>query len=408
MNKKGPIIGVIIVGVILLLLLPTYSSPTTSSQMELALFIWSVGAMIVLLMIFASSIARGIKILVAPIEKRLAKRPFARFFTKKILFLLVTVFLAYTLLFVIPRLAPTNPAEVAVRKITVQPGMTPEKVEAMREKYYDLFGLNKPIAEQYYSFWKRVLTMDFGLSISRYPKSVANLIMDSLGWTLVLVIPVWILAFIVGNYLGAWAAFSKNKLIHAYYTFSVYLNSAPYYWFALILVFVFAVKLGWFPTARAYTPGLTPSLSLRFISDAAYHYALPFLSLFISGIGNWCTGMRAMTIYERQSDYVYYARQMGFGEGKLRKYAQRNAILPQVTGLPIILSSLIGQTMLVEIVFGWPGLGTLALGAARNLDYPLLEGLFVITVVVVLIGNFLMDIIYGFIDPRIRTGYVGG
>jgi peptide/nickel transport system permease protein len=118
--------------------------------------------------------------------------------------------------------------------------------------------------------------------------------------------------------------------------------------------------------------------------------------------------MRAMTIYERQSDYIFYSKQLGFTESKVRNYAQSNAILPQVTGLPIILSSLIGQTLLVEYIFGWPGLGTLAYQAVTAIDYPMIQAIFLITVGLVLIGNFLIDIIYGFIDPRIRTGYVGG
>jgi peptide/nickel transport system permease protein len=118
--------------------------------------------------------------------------------------------------------------------------------------------------------------------------------------------------------------------------------------------------------------------------------------------------MRAMTIYERQSDYIYYSQQMGFTRNKLRKYAQRNAILPMITGVPAMFGSLIGQTMLVEYVFGWPGLGTLLFSSVQAVDYPLMQGIFVFAVLVVLIGNFLIDILYGFIDPRIRTGYVGG
>jgi peptide/nickel transport system permease protein len=287
--------------------------------------------------------------------------------------------------------------------------MTSTRLADMRERYTKLFGLDKPLIDQYGLFWKRVLTLDFGTSIAYNQKSIGSLIGYALVWTLILIIPAWILSFIVGNnYLGAKAAFSKNKFVHAFYTIAVYLNSAPYYWFGLILVYALAVNLRLFPSSGTSTPFLEKTLSPRFLLDVGYHYVLPFLSLFITGIGNWCTGMRAMTIYERQSDYIYYSKQMGFRDGKLRKYAQKNALLPQITGLPIILSGLIGQTMIVEYVFGWDGLGTVMYQAVTAIDYPLMQAVFVFTVLLVLIGNFLMDIIYGFIDPRIRTGYVGG
>jgi len=334
--------------------------------------------------------------------------PFTRFFCKKLAFLFIAIFLSFTLLFILPYFMPSNPVDMMMARIAARPGMT-ARLEAMRERYTKLFGLDRPLIDQYGLFWKRVLTLDFGTSIAYYPNSIGPLIGYALVWTLVLIIPAWILSFIVGNYLGgAKAAFSKNKFVHALYTIAVYLNSAPYYWFGLILVYALAVSLRLFPSSGAFSPLLKPSLSPRFLLDVGHHYVLPFLSLFITGIGNWCTGMRAMTIYEKQSDYIYYSKQMGFRESKLRKYAQKNAILPQVTGLPIILSTLIGQTMIVEYVFGWPGLGTVMYQAVTAIDYPLMQAVFVFTVLLVLIGNFLMDIIYGFIDPRIRTGYVGG
>jgi len=339
----------------------------------------------------------------------LFKKPFAKFLIKKLVFLLVAIFLSFTLLFILPYFMPSNPVDMMLARIAARPGTTPERLKEMSERYTRLFGLDKPLIDQYGLFWNRVLTMDYGISIAYYPNSIGPLIGEALIWTLILIIPAWILSFIVGNnYLGAKVAFSKNKFVHAFYTIAVYLNSAPYYWFGLILVYALAVNLRLFPSSRAFSPLLIPSLSPRFLLDVAYHYVLPFLSLFITGIGNWCTGMRAMTIYEKQSDYIYYSKQLGFRENKLRKYAQKNAILPQVTGLPIILSSLIGQTMIVEYVFGWPGLGTVMYQAVTAIDYPLMQAGFVFSVLLVLIGNFVMDIIYGFIDPRIRTGYVGG
>lgn len=341
----------------------------------------------------------------ARIKKSFAKRPFARFLIKKLIFLLVTIFLSFTLLFILPYFMPSNPVDMMIARVAASQ-QDISRLTAMRDEYIALFGINKPLTEQYVLFWQRVLTMNFGTTITTNDR-VEVLVGQALVWTLVLIIPVLILEFIVGTSLGARIAFSKNRFLRAIYTILVYLTSAPFYWFGLILAYVFAVNLRWFPAYRGYSPYLKPSFSLSFFLDVAYHWVLPFLSLFIAGLGGWCSGMRAMTIYERQSDYIYYSQQMGFRGNKLRKYAQRNAILPLITGVPAMFGSLIGQTMLVEYVFGWPGLGTLLYDAVQKIDYPLMQGIFVFTVLVVLLGNFLVDILYGFMDPRIRTGYVG-
>jgi peptide/nickel transport system permease protein len=147
---------------------------------------------------------------------------------------------------------------------------------------------------------------------------------------------------------------------------------------------------------------------LNWFLDAVCHYILPFLSLLGVGIGGWAIGMRAMMVYEMESDYMQYSKQLGFSRVKLRSYAARNAILPNFTWIPVALSSLISQTLLVEIVFRYPGIGSLMYSAVFAADYPLIEASFVIIILIVLVGNFLSDLLYGVIDPRIATGYVGG
>ena len=260
---------------------------------------------------------------------------------------------------------------------------------------------------QYIDFWKRFFTFDFGLSYWRYPHSISDLVLHALPWTLVLVIPVIPIGFFVGNWIGSRAAFYGGKLNSFIYILSNYVYRAPYYWFALILMMIFGVELKWFPLYGAYSPRwLHPVLSLDWILDAAWHYCLPFLSLVGLGIGGWAVGMRAMVLYELESDYIQYCEQLGFRKNKLRKYIVKNAILPNFTWLPMNISGLISQTLLVEVVFGYPGLGTLAYNAIFAYDYPLIEATFVISVLIVLVGNFLCDIIYGILDPRIGSEYV--
>jgi len=401
-------VAVTMIGVLILALFLFFFPSVISHQKSFAFFVLAFGALLLGPQTIARSEETGIKKFLALFRDLFTRNPFARFITRKVFFLLFTLFLSLTLVFIIPYLMPVNPLDIVMSRLAARPGATPLQIETMYQRYNVLFGLDKPIIVQYGLFWKRVFTLNFGVSISFYPNTTMSLVLYALPWTLSLVIPIWILTFIVGNTLGGWAAFSKNKFIHTLYTIAVCLNTSPYYWFGLILVYIFAVKLRWFPSGGAYNSFLMVSLKPRFLLNVLYHYILPFLSLFLTGVGNWCTGMRAMTIYERQSDYIFYSKQLGFTENKVRNYAQRNAILPQVTGLPIVLSALIGQTLLVEYVFGWPGLGTLTYQAVTAIDYPMIQAIFLITVGLVLFGNFLVDIIYGFIDPRIRRGYVGG
>jgi peptide/nickel transport system permease protein len=188
----------------------------------------------------------------------------------------------------------------------------------------------------------------------------------------------------------------------------MYLSIMPYYWFGMILIYVFGVALHWFPLSGAYSRiWLKPQWdNLNFILDVLHHYALPFLSLIAQGIGGWALGMRASVASQVRSAYTLYMRNLGFSFKKLRERVERNAILPNFTWLPMSFSGLVGQTLLVETVFGYPGIGSLMYDAAFSLDYPMLEATFLITMLIVLVGNLICDIIYGLLDPRIGSRYV--
>jgi peptide/nickel transport system permease protein len=340
------------------------------------------------------------------------KSPFALFLYKKLLMLLITFLVAATLLFVIPRLMPASPVDMMVARLKNPYGSgglaSPIPVEVLRKIYIEKFGLDKSIEIQFLDFWKRIFTMDFGVSFFRYPMKVVDLVVSALPWTLVLVVPAPIIGFIIGNWIGSRAAMnSKSKLNNILYYFALYGSVLPYYWFALILVYVFAADLKWFPVYGAYSDKwLGPTLSLEWAFDAIYHWILPFVSLMGVGIGGWATGMRASIESQSQSTYIEYSKKIGFSPEKLRKYMQRNAILPNFTWLPMTFAYLIGQTLLVEIVFGYPGIGTLMYNAAYSSDYPMLEATFVVLMITVLVGNFICDIIYGILDPAIGARYV--
>ena len=336
--------------------------------------------------------------------KRIFAHPFTRFVGKKIVFYLIVTFLALTFIFLIPRMMPGNPVDQMIPPGTTDAGRLRLRVEL--ERY---FGLDKPLHLQYLDFWANLARGNLGLAVMRGYNflPVADVVLEKLPYTLALVVPVLFISFFVGNWIGARAAYAKGKRGEAVYFTSVFASQMPFYWFAMVLLFLLAVNVRLFPTQGTFSPRLIPGWNFGSFVDVLYHYALPFLTLVIITTGGWATGMRSMTLYELNSGYIQYARQLGFRDKKLISYAQRNAILPQFTGMNINLNNLIGMTMIIEMVFRWDGIGLLALQAVLARDYAMMLGTFLVTMVVVVLGNFLVDIAYAFLDPRIKTGRGG-
>jgi peptide/nickel transport system permease protein len=333
--------------------------------------------------------------------------PYTKFVGKKGAFYLVVIIVSLTFTWAVPRYMPGNPINALL-----QPPPTGLSQDA-RDNWMEIqnfiieeFGLNKSIGEQYLDFWRGILRLDFGTSY-RHQEPVLGFMIPYMLFTMSLVIPVLFISFQIGNWIGAKVAFMEGKKSKFIYYLLIFVQSAPFYWLGLIFYVIFISELKLFPTYGAWDPEYIPGLPGNILSDVGqflYHYASPFLALLISQTGGWATGMRAMTLYEKDSEYLLYAQQLGFKQNLIRRYAKRNAILPQVTGLNMNLNALIGQTIILEALFGWPGLGSMNISALGARDYPLIVGGFLITLLIVVVGNFLLDILYGFIDPRIRTG----
>jgi peptide/nickel transport system permease protein len=291
------------------------------------------------------------------------------------------------------------------------PGLTDEGWRTLKPVLEAYFGINKTLLEQYADFWKNLFQGNLGYAVmSDYNfQPVAAVVLRKLPYTLALVLPVLFIGFFVGNWIGAKAAQVKGGMGKVVYFTSVLFSQMPFYWFAIILLFLFAVNFKIFPTRGTFSMPLRyiPGLNLESFLDLLSHYWLPFLTLLIVTTGGWATGMRSMTLYELDSGYILYAKQLGYRDKKLISYARRNAILPQFTGLNVNLNNLIGMTMIIEVVFAWDGIGFLAYSAVLARDYFMMLGTFLITMVVVILGNFLVDISYAFLDPRIRTGREG-
>jgi len=311
-------------------------------------------------------------------------------------------------IFALPRAIPGNPLAVRLAQIFQQFQANPDLIKAVEKKLMEEFGMDKPLHLQFLEFIGRLVRGDLGTSIAFYPRKVADLVFIYLPWSLGVLIPATLTSWIVGNLLGALAAYKRKTAVdNVLLSFFLTLSQTPYYWLAMLLLYVLAVSLKIFPMSGAYSPLMMPALTIPFILDMLHHYILPFLSIVIGATGGWAIGMRAMVIYELEADYVRYADSLGLPDNKMIRYVFRNSMLPQITGLAINLGVILGGSLITELVFSYPGTGFLIFRGLSTLDYPLIQGTFVLLISTLLLANFIVDLIYAYVDPRIRTGYVG-
>ena len=328
-----------------------------------------------------------------------------KFLLRRFFFLLLTYVIATTIVFILPRAIPGNPLSQILANLSQVAQANPEAIRAAEKALMDQFGVGKPVIVQYVEFVGRALKGDLGTSITYYPRKVVDLIVPVIPWTLILLLPATLTAWWLGNTLGAIAAYRRNTWVDKWVlTISMVLSQVPYYWLGMILIYLFGVKLGWLPVQGAYSQGTIPSFSLEFFLDALKHYILPFLSIVISAMGGWAIGMRVMVVYELGSDYAFFSEYLGMSDKRIYKYAFKNSILPQITGLALSLGGVLGGALITEIVFNYPGTGYLLFKALTTLDYPMIQGIFIILIASIYLANFIMDFMYALIDPRIRLG----
>lgn len=327
-----------------------------------------------------------------------------RYIGRKSFVYLLTFIVAVTINWMIPRFMPGDPVRSMLTRASID---DPDALARMTDYYNEVFGLDKPLYEQYFSFWAGLFRGDLGVSVMLYPQEVTDVILRAVPYTLALLLPAILLSWIIGNRFGAFAARSKildNTLLPVGYV----LTATPYMWLALLLAWSLGIVAGIFPTSGGYSFSLRPEFSWLFISSLITHWVLPFLSMFIVALGGWAIGMRNLIIYELEADYSNYLKSLGAPRKLIRRYAFRNAMLPQITGLAVQLGTVIAGALLTEIVFNYPGLGSLILDSLNSRDFFLLQGVFLFVVVGVLIANFIIDIIYVLVDPRTRVQMTGG
>ena len=329
-------------------------------------------------------------------------KEYRNYYLKKLAWFGVTLVVAFILNFILPRLMPADPvAGIAARMAQGTSNAT--GVQAVYEQYTKLFATDKPMVEQFFIYVKNVVRGDFGYSISEYPRTVADVIRSSIMWTIALQFPAIIVGWILGNSLGALAAYLKGNFDRLLLPFSIFLSSIPAFGMAVILLVVFAVDLNIFPTSGGYGYDMLPNSSAEFMWSVIVHYQLPFWSIVLITIGGQAIGMRSMAIYELNADYVKYARFLGIKDSKIIRYVFRNAMLPQITGLALSIGTMISGALVAEIIFSYPGLGSTILTAVLGGDYPLISAATLIITIMVLVAFFVLEILYGLIDPRIKV-----
>lgn len=331
----------------------------------------------------------------------------ARYLGRKSVWFLVTLVVALVLNFLLPRLIPGNPVDAIVAQMTRGGGASGDALKEIHETYMREFGLDKPLWEQFFVYVGQLLQGNFGTSFAQYPASVNQLIGQSVGWSIAVQLPAIVIGWIVGNTLGAVAAFKSGWFDRSAYLGSIFASSIPYYCLAILLLFIVGVKLGALPVGGAYSFGQTPAPTFQFFGDAITYFWLPFWSLVIGFIGGQAIGMRSMAIYELGSDYVNYARGLGIRDSRIVRYIFRNAMLPQISGLALAIGGMIGGALVTELVFSYPGIGTLLFSAISANDYPVIQAVTLLITLAVLVANFLSDILNGLIDPRIRAAQTG-
>jgi len=320
------------------------------------------------------------------------------FILRRLVFYAVTAWVALTINFFIPRLMPGNAVQSVMAKF---PNLQPSAYRALEA----LLGVGHPgsLWSQYVSYLDDIFHFNFGTDVSQYPAQVSTLLGETIPWTLTLVGTATVIAFLIGTGLGIVAGWRHGGTLDRVLPGLMFLQAIPYFFFALILVELLAIKVHVFPIGQGYSQGLIPGWHWDFISSALYHSLLPALTIVLTSIAGWMLQMRNVMITTSGEDYVIAAQAKGLPSRRvIYTYAARNALLPQLQGFGLAVGFVVSGALVMEIVFSYPGIGLLLLNAVTSNDYPLMQAIFLVITFTVLLANMIVDIIIVFADPRAR------
>ncbi|OLF06129.1 peptide ABC transporter permease [Actinophytocola xinjiangensis] len=318
---------------------------------------------------------------------------------RRIGFYAFTAWAAITINFFLPRAIPGDPVQSLIARAQGQ--LSTDAIQSL----YILFGLDdeQSLVSQYFEYWGQLLSGDLGLSFTFFPSPVSDVIADSLPWTLALVGFTTVISFLLGTALGVVAGWWRGTWADLLMPVTTFLSSIPYFWLGLIAITLFADQGGAFPSSGGYDPGVVPGWDLDFIGSAIHHSLLPAITILITSMSGWVLSMRNMMLTVAAEDYITVAHAKGLSQRRVMvSYAARNALLPNVSAFALSLGLIVGGTLLVEIVFSYPGIGFQLFSAVGAKDYPLIQGIFLIITLSVLVANLVADLVYLLLDPRTR------
>jgi peptide/nickel transport system permease protein len=317
---------------------------------------------------------------------------------------LLIIIIAVSINFIMPRIRSTNPIEARLYRMAGQGGIYGSQIKDLIKIYNEKFGLDKPLYVQYANYWSDLLHLDLGKSLAFYPRTALEMILDAAPWTIGLLIVSTFLAFGLGTVFGALMAWPKTSGI-AMWLSPVFmtLSAIPYYLLGMLFIYTLAMSWKLLPIGGAYSAGITFKLNWTNILDIGRHAILPAGSIVLTGIGSWALGMRAMMKSTLGEDYLRMAEASGLKQRTIfLQYALRNALLPQVTSLAISVSLIMSGSVLVEVIFGYPGVGNLLFNAIAQNDYFLIQAITLFMVLSIGVVMLALDLIYPLIDPRIK------
>ena len=322
-----------------------------------------------------------------------------KFLARRIGFYTLTAWAAITLNFFIPRMMPGDPVDALINRYRGQ--MSTDAIASL----YVLFGLDADASvwSQYVDYWGNLLHGDLGLSFTFFPTPVGDVVAQSLPWTIALVGVSTVISFLLCTLVGVLIGWRRGTWADSLLPVATFFSAVPYFWLGLIAIMVFAVTWPILPASGGYDGGLVPGWSGEFIGSAISHAVLPAITIVVSSVAGWILGMRNMMVTVTSEDYVTVAQAKGLSEGRVMLgYAARNAVLPQVSGFALSLGFIVSGTLVMEMVFSYPGIGFVLFQAVSAKDYPLMQGVFLIITLSVLVANMLADLLYVVLDPRTR------
>jgi peptide/nickel transport system permease protein len=324
------------------------------------------------------------------------------FLLRRLAFYLVAAWVAITLNFFIPRAVPGDPVAIILAKF---PGLSPEAYKALGQMIGGALGKGS-LWSQYVTYLGHVFTFNFGTDLAQFPTPVSQILDAAIPWTLILVGTATVIAFLIGTLLGILAGWRHGGWLDRVLPVLMFLQAAPYFFVALILVYFLAVQNQWLPNGQGFdaSTGVTEGWNWAFISNAVEHALLPAFTIVLTSVAGWMLQMRNVMITTIAEDYVVAAQAKGLSRSRIIfTYAARNAFLPQLQGFGLAIGFVVSGALVMEIVFSYPGIGYNLVQAVQNKDFPLMQAIFLVITFAVLVANLVVDAIIVFFDPRARA-----